>query len=134
MSADNFYVLRKHPLGGFALIMGFASDENDTANTCAVPKSAESFPTTEAALKAFSDGQEWQNEQIGWYPRYYCEYGLSVNSECFEVELTTDKFNVWILHPDMTWTTITIAGHREVGYSVTNYDLDTTLPKAVVVL
>lgn len=28
MSADNYYVIRKHPQGGYTYVMGFASDDN----------------------------------------------------------------------------------------------------------
>lgn len=79
MSADNYFVLRKHPTGGFALVMGFASVEK----TPEVKETEESFPTLEDALKAFCYGQQWENDDE-LYPRYYCEYGLQIHPDCFE--------------------------------------------------
>ena len=29
MSSDNFYIVRKHPFGGYAAVQGFASDVDD---------------------------------------------------------------------------------------------------------
>lgn len=90
MSADNGYVLRKHPNGGFSLMMYFASDENsDTTPT----EQSESFPTMEAALKEFAEGQDWSDadRRGSGYPRYYCEYGLQIHLECFEDETQPAK-------------------------------------------
>ena len=64
MSADNFYLIRRHPLGGFAAVMGFASDDNE-------PQARESddrYATVGEAVVAASEG--------------YSEYGVSVHEEC----------------------------------------------------
>jgi len=64
MSADNYYIIRKHPLGGFAAVMGFMSDDTE-------PTASELYPqyaTVEDALHtAMAD---------------YAEYGVSVHQEC----------------------------------------------------
>lgn len=81
MSADNFFVLRKHPLGGFAWVMGFASDENNHAYADPVSEDAERFETIEAAVKDFNDNEDtWKD---GYYPKYYNEYGMNISPECF---------------------------------------------------
>ena len=54
MSADNYYLVRKHPLGGFTYVMGFASDVDDDDNEI-VPEATVSdprFDTKEAAMSA----------------------------------------------------------------------------------
>lgn len=64
MSADNYYIIRKHPSGGFAAVMGFASDEIE-------PQARErhqQFETVEDALRHAMDD--------------YAEYGAGVHEEC----------------------------------------------------
>lgn len=78
MSADNYYLIRKHPKGGFALVNCFASDESPPPEAT---EKQESFPTIDAAMTAFALGQEFEG---GHYPRYYCEYGLQMHLECIE--------------------------------------------------
>ena len=96
MSADNYYLLRKHPKGGFALVMGFASDDE----TPSVGEEQESFPTMEAALKEFSDGQKWEDSGEGGWPPYYCEYGLTPHPECFEeTSVVTDLEDAICVNP-----------------------------------
>ncbi|NBR24095.1 MAG: hypothetical protein EBU08_10060 [Micrococcales bacterium] len=54
MSADNYYLVRKHPLGGFTYVMGFASDV-DEDDFEIVPDATESdprFETKEEAMHA----------------------------------------------------------------------------------
>ena len=54
MSADNYYLVRKHPLGGFTYVMGFASDV-DAADEPIVPEATTSHPrfdTKEDAMHA----------------------------------------------------------------------------------
>ena len=71
MSADNYYVVRKHPEGGYTYVMGFASD---SIHEHAIPVKRgrfgwdQSWPTVEEALHA----------AIG----DYSEYGVSVHPEC----------------------------------------------------
>lgn len=79
MSADNYYMVRRHSDGGFALQMGFMSDEDPLPP---VHSEYEAFPTVEAAIKAFSDGQVTKDGEI--YPRYYCEYGLKYATGIFD--------------------------------------------------
>lgn len=72
MSADNFYIVRKHPLGGFAAVMGFASDtdENDE----------QIMPEAEINDKQFDKWQDAWNYALG----EYSEYGYDVHPECME--------------------------------------------------
>ena len=79
MSADNFYVLRRHPKGGFALVMGFASTESLDVY---VRDHHTQFASIREALRAFSEGQDLVNDEE-MYPEYYCEYGLRVHPELF---------------------------------------------------
>ena len=54
MSADNYYLVRKHPLGGFTYVMGFASDTDDNGFEI-IPEATVSdprFDTKEAAMSA----------------------------------------------------------------------------------
>lgn len=63
MSADNYYLIRKHPKGGYAAVMGFASDDA----TPGVRQSHQQF-------KTFEDAVLWASEQ-------YSEYGVSIHRE-----------------------------------------------------
>lgn len=65
MSADNYYIIRKHPDGGFAAPMGFDSDDRTPSVD---PKRHQSFPTLDAAAD--------------WAAAQYSEYGVSVHDEC----------------------------------------------------
>lgn len=67
MSADNYYVVRKHPSGGFTYVQGFASDEDEVL---VVHPNAPQFRTWRDALDAAS--------------REYSEYGAMVADECYE--------------------------------------------------
>ena len=64
MSADNFYIVRRHE-GGFTPVMGFASVEE----TPTPRKGAKVYPTPEDALDAVA-GE-------------YTEYGASIHPECY---------------------------------------------------
>lgn len=66
MSADNYYVVRKHPTGGFGYVMGFDSDIRPDRD---VHKDDPSFPTIEDAIDAACDD--------GW-----TEYGIQIHPEC----------------------------------------------------
>jgi hypothetical protein len=81
MSADTYYLLRKHPAGGFTLVRGMDSSiEWPTAHPA-----AESFPTIVDALKAYVDGQQYDVEDDDMlYPLYASEYGLRIHPEVFE--------------------------------------------------
>lgn len=67
MSADNYLLIRKHPNGGYAVVMGFASDEYAPE----VPLNHPSYPTLDAALIAAY--HEEQEEVV--------EYGISIHHE-----------------------------------------------------
>lgn len=69
MSADNYYLVRKHPLGGFTYVMGFASDvdENDDEIIPVAEESDPQFKTKEEAMRASS--------------HQYAEYGHSYHPE-----------------------------------------------------
>lgn len=82
MSADNYYVLRKHPKGGYCFINRFMSDDRVE---CPTPKpDAERFPTMTDAMAAWHKGQEWDDAEPGMYPKYYNEYGLDIHPEVTE--------------------------------------------------
>jgi hypothetical protein len=82
MSADNYYMIRRHPAGGYAAVMGFASDiEGDWVlrgeewvrvdeYEDPVRSTQPSFPTIQAAF-------DWATEQ-------YSEYGVSIHGELQE--------------------------------------------------
>lgn len=69
MSADNYYLVRKHPLGGFTYVMGFASDvdEDDVEILPEAEESDPQFETKEEAMRASS--------------HHYAEYGHSYHWE-----------------------------------------------------
>lgn len=69
MSADNFYLIRKHPIKGFSAIMGFASC--DTEDALSIPETAPSFSTVDQAIESVIDS--------------YAEYGVQVHPECLKV-------------------------------------------------
>lgn len=69
MSADNFYLIRKHPVEGFSAVMGFASC--DTEEGLTIPETAPSFPTLDQAIESIIDS--------------YAEYGVQVHPECLKV-------------------------------------------------
>lgn len=68
MSADNYYVIRKHPDGGFAALMGFASDDR------------EPVIDTDRTYKTF----ETVGQAVMWASDEYSEYGVSIHPECRE--------------------------------------------------
>ena len=66
MSADNFYVIVRHPNGGFTPIMGFASDEEFCAKA---EEWMHSFDNLEDAYSYATE--DWT------------EYGVRVDPECY---------------------------------------------------
>lgn len=70
MSADNFYLIRKHPLGGYAAVQGFASDVDDNDEQI--------MPEAEITDTQFST---WQ-KAFDWASFQYAEYGLDIHPEC----------------------------------------------------
>jgi hypothetical protein len=73
MSADNYYMIRKHPTGGFCAIECCASEDDET-DPEARP-GMKSWPTVEEAF----DYAEMQ----------YSEYGTRIHKECREVQTPT---------------------------------------------
>lgn len=65
MSADNFYIIRKHPAGGFTPVHGFASDEETPKVN---PERNRPFPSIDEAIESVIDD--------------YTEYGIRVHQEC----------------------------------------------------
>ena len=157
MSVDSRFVLRKHPLGGFAWVMGFASDENNHAYADPVSEDAERFETIEAAVKDFNDNEDtWKD---GYYPKYYNEYGMEISNECYEsspgamfvtdesgcvgtsVQEDCDQFpdqQFIVLIHDLVRnkdTKIVVSGNPNGGYSVRQYDpVDNHLEKTFITL
>jgi hypothetical protein len=73
MSADNYYMIRKHPTGGFCAIECCASEDDET-DPEARP-GMKSWPTVDEAF----DYAEMQ----------YSEYGTRIHKECREVQTPT---------------------------------------------
>lgn len=67
VSADNYYVIRKHPDGGYAAVMGFESDPQMPR----ARKGDKAYPTVDEAL-TYACSQ-------------YSEYGVEVHPECEHV-------------------------------------------------
>jgi hypothetical protein len=82
MSADNYYLVRKHPLGGFTYVMGFASDV-DEYDVEIVPEAKESdpqFKTKEEAMSAssheyaeYGHSYHWETCDNHKIEYYFCE-------------------------------------------------------------
>ena len=72
MSADNFYIVRRHPDGGYAAVMGFASDLDEHGNEV-IPEVSQRHPR----FPTMFDALEWANNE-------YAEYGVSVHPECLD--------------------------------------------------
>lgn len=70
MSADNFYIVRKHPFGGYAAVMGFASDVDDNDEQI--------YPEAEITDQQFKS----IGEALNWAVIQYSEYGVDVHPEC----------------------------------------------------
>lgn len=70
MSADNFYIVRKHPFGGYAAVMGFASDVDDNDEQI--------YPEVEVTDQQFKS----IGEALNWAVIQYSEYGVDVHPEC----------------------------------------------------
>jgi hypothetical protein len=70
VSADNYWLVRRNPAGGFSPVMGFDSDDGKPEVWASTPV----FDTPEAALASV------QGE--------YAEYGHSIDPECYEAPAT----------------------------------------------
>lgn len=73
MSSDNYYLIRNHPNGGFAVVMGFSSDSNAPSAT----EDSKQFETIDDAADSVA------NE--------YSEYGIRIHSECVEEYKTNEE-------------------------------------------
>lgn len=67
MSADNYYVVRKHPKGGFTFVQAFASDDDPDLTPRITDQ--QFFNIAEAFHAAQSE---------------YSEYGTEIDPECFD--------------------------------------------------
>lgn len=67
MSADNFFIVKPHPKGGFTYVQGFASDEEAGPWLTPTPEHRQ-WPTVALALQAAMND--------------YSEYGVSVDPSC----------------------------------------------------
>jgi len=70
MSADNYYMIRKHPNGKYVALMGFASDP--TEPTVEPDREYEFFDDPMDAF-FWAQGLEWPDAP---------EYGVSIHPEC----------------------------------------------------
>lgn len=86
MSADNYYLIRRHPLGGFTPVMGFASDEDHTPSANAHHPQ---FPTAMDAVNAAC--------------REYSEYGVSVHPECDAPNEAATSKDLVVAHASRLW-------------------------------
>lgn len=84
MSTGNFYVVRRHPRGGFALVSGCMSDYVATQWYPLATTHHEEFPTVAAAIEDYDDGQDSDN--VTGFPKYYAENPLLVHPECDELK------------------------------------------------
>jgi len=66
MSADNYYVIKRHPLGGYAAVMGFMSDDFEPHADELDPQ----FDTPDNAL-SYAMGE-------------YSEYGVSLDPKLLD--------------------------------------------------
>jgi len=82
MSSDNFYVIRKHPKGGFTYVMGSAShdlDDDETFNIdLPVSKNSSVFKTFDEAM----------DSALG----LWAEYGVFTHPECEEDQSGVKKW------------------------------------------
>jgi hypothetical protein len=57
MSSDDYFIIRKHPLGGFAAVRGFASDDGPTPEAT---EAHQQYPRPiEAVHAAMEEGSEY---------------------------------------------------------------------------
>ena len=90
MSSDNYYVIRNHPDGGFAAVMGFASDDggymwDDEADDYAYDENGEQIedpnwepyrvdPKRHSSFETVREAHDWASSQ-------YSEYGVRIHKE-----------------------------------------------------
>lgn len=73
MSADNFYVVRKHPSGGFTYVCAFASDEDENGDAI--------YPVPNLDSPKFNSREEAMNEAFKLYAEYGYQYHWEVYTE-----------------------------------------------------
>lgn len=73
MSADNYYIIRRHPKGGFSAVMGFESNDD----TPVVREDHLRFDTMRDA-EVYASGE-------------YTEYGIQIHPECYESVTALDS-------------------------------------------
>jgi hypothetical protein len=73
MSSDNYYIIRKHPIRGFAIVMGFASDDD----TPQARRSDRIFDSVDQAISEIEADDQYPMDS-----EYYSEYGWHVHPEC----------------------------------------------------
>jgi hypothetical protein len=98
MSADNYYMVRKHPLGGFTFVMGFASDVDVDSNEI-IPEARESDPVfvtrdlaMEAALREDAEyGASFHPETCNEHRNVNmrCNFCGELDTFCLSCDLTT---------------------------------------------
>ncbi len=77
MSADNYYMVRNHPLGGFTFVMGFASDVDE--------KGEEIIPLAKETDIVYASREFAMDAAL----LEYAEYGASYHPEtCGEHRIT----------------------------------------------
>ena len=72
MSGDNYFVVRKHPNGGYGLVQGFTSDDEMGQKLSTVKSENRSWPTVLEAMNAAPAS----------------EYGTEIHSECNVITAT----------------------------------------------
>lgn len=100
MSADNFYVVRKHPNGGFTYVCNFVSneDENGDAIYTLAQNSDPQFDTREEAM----------NEAFKLYSEYGYQYHWEVYTDeeklsYIKENAPDDQKNITIEEVDALW-------------------------------
>ena len=105
MSSNDYYLLRRHPQGGFCLAYGLMDDDTKPEPS----PFAKTHETIEEALKEYALG------------RYESEYGLRVDPEIFEPPVQRHQFGILIedhRQGKMEETFLLVEGDRKNGYSV----------------
>lgn len=81
MSADNYYLVRKHPLGGFTYVIGFASDV-DEDDVEIMPEAKESDPQFETKEEAMNASLKEYSEYGSQYHPETCDNHNMESSYC----------------------------------------------------
>ena len=100
MSADNFYVVRKHPSGGFTYICAFASDEDENGDQI--------YPVAKETDPQFNTREDAMKEAFNQYAEYGYQYHWEVYTEKEKLEYIKenapdDQKNITIEEVDALW-------------------------------